>query len=341
MIAPDANILVINVARIGDTLLTTAVLRAIKAACPAGKLGCLAHPKRVAVLEGLPWVNHLGVVTPTRAHWRGRFSPKAWDVAIVYGHDSALIRYAARVAHKVVAFAQDDPALNRLLWRAVPVPEHREQIHLVHEYLLLPAAAGIETNDYRLAYYPFDAELAAARAWLEKNAPRATRFIGYQLASFPAKSYRDWPLENFAALGRQILDRYPGSVLVIFGGKESRDKAGWLRDRLGDRVVAAAGLMSLRESAALMKHLDLYIGVDTGPTHLTGALAVPMIALYHCFHRGRRLAPLMHRKLRIIEHPCPDERCTRDSSMEEITVDMVWKCVKDLLPEYTKDRKTL
>jgi hypothetical protein len=56
MVPTNLNILVINVARIGDTLLTTPVLRAIKAACPDGRLGCLAHPKRVAVLEGLEWV---------------------------------------------------------------------------------------------------------------------------------------------------------------------------------------------------------------------------------------------------------------------------------------------
>lgn len=340
MIEPNSNILVINVARIGDTLITTVVLRAIKAACSSGKLDCLAHPKRVAVLEGVPWVNFLGVITPKRAHWLGWLSRKNWDYAIVYGHDAALIRYAARVSHKVIAFAQSSPILNRLLWRVVPVPEHREQIHLVHEHLLLPAALGIETTDFRLAYFPFDAELAAARAWLEKNAPSAKRFVGFQVASFPAKSYRDWPLENFAALGRQILDRYPGSVLVILGGKESREKASRLKERLGERVVVAAGLMSLRESAALMKHLDLYIGVDTGPTHLAGALDIPMIALYHCFHRGRRLAPLMRRKLRVIEHPCPDERCTRSSSMVDITVDVVWKSVKDLLAENTNDWNT-
>ena len=84
-IAPDASVLVINVARIGDTLMTTPVLRAIRAAYPEARVGCLAHPKRAAVLEGLEWVNSLGTITPKIARWRGRFGGKKWDYALVYG----------------------------------------------------------------------------------------------------------------------------------------------------------------------------------------------------------------------------------------------------------------
>ena len=40
----------------------------------------------------------------------------------------------------------------------------------------------------------------------------------------------------------------------------------------------------MRENAAIMAHLSLYIGVDTGPTHLAGALDIPMVAMYHSYH---------------------------------------------------------
>jgi ADP-heptose:LPS heptosyltransferase len=71
--------------------------------------------------------------------------------------------------------------------------------------------------------------------------------------------------------------------------------------------------------------------VDTGPTHLAAALEVPMIGLYHCFHRGRRFAPLGHKWLRIVDHPSPDNLCARDSNMADIAVNMVWKYVQELL----------
>jgi heptosyltransferase-3 len=331
VIEPGASVLVINVARIGDTLMTTPVLRAIKAACPGARVGCLAHPKRVAVLKGAPWVDRLGVITPKRASWHGWFSSNTWDYAIVYGHDAALIRYAARVARRVVAFEQGDPSLESKLCCAVPMPRPRERMHVVEEHLLLPAALGIGTDDHRLAYFCSDAEIREARAWLETQAPGAERVVGFQVASFPTKSYRDWSMENFAALGGRLLDQYPGSRLVILGGDESVSRADWLRRQLGERVVIAAGRMSLRQSAAIMQGLDLYVGVDTGPTHLAGALGIPMVGLYHCYHRSRRFAPLQHPNLRVVEHPRPDAECDRDVPMDEITVDAVWAQVKDLL----------
>jgi heptosyltransferase-3 len=332
MVPTNLNILVINVARIGDTLLTTPVLRAIKAACPDGRLGCLAHPKRVAVLEGLEWVDSLGTITPKRARWRGWFGGKKWDYAIVYGRDAPLIRYAARVAVKVIAFEQDRDAVNRLLWRAVPLPPNRTNVHVVHEHLLLTSALGIETTDYRLAYVPSPDELRRMEDTMHRFLPAGAHpLIGFQVASFPTKSYRDWPLESFAELGTRIIKNYPTAHILILGGEESRQKAQWLEAQLAGRATAVAGRFDLRGTAALMRHLDLYVGVDTGPTHLAAALEVPMIGLYHCFHRGRRFAPLGHKRLRIVDHPSPDNLCTRDSNMADIAVNMVWKYVQELL----------
>jgi len=333
-IKPDARALVINVARIGDTLLTTPVLRAIKTACPGGRLGCLAHPKRAAVLEGLEWVDSLGTITPKRAHWRGWLSKKEWDYALVYGHDASLIHYANRVAQHVIAFRQDDEQLNRLLWRAVTFTKPREELHAVEEHLLLASAAGIETANYRLAYRHADDELKNARIWISQNIPAAARpLVGFQIASFPTKAYRDWPMQNFVDLGARILDHYPDAHILVLGGKESRDKAEWLETQLPGRVTSVAGRFNLRMTAAVMQHLDLYVGVDTGPTHLVGALDIPMVALYHCYHPSRRLAPLSRPLLGVVDHPRTDATCSRETPMAEITVAAVWSKVEDLLQQ--------
>ena len=77
MIKPDANVLVIIVARIGDTLLVTPALRALKAAIPHGRLTVLAHPKRLEVLQHLPFIDALEGITKTSARARGWGSASA------------------------------------------------------------------------------------------------------------------------------------------------------------------------------------------------------------------------------------------------------------------------
>ena len=103
----------------------------------------------------------------------------------------------------------------------------------------------------------------------------------FQVASFTTKSYRDWPIERFIELGRRLLAHNPNTWIIVFGDTESRAPAQALAEALGRNVVSAAGALDLRETAALIAQLHLYIGVDTGPTHLAGALGVPMVALYH------------------------------------------------------------
>jgi heptosyltransferase-3 len=329
MLAADSRVLVINVCRIGDTLLATPILRALKQACPRGTLACLAHPQRAALLEGLPFLDEVGTITAKLAPLRGWWG-KRWDYALVYGHDAPLVRYATRVAQRVVAFRQKDEALNRRLWRAVTEPA--TPTHAVHGRMLLAEALGVKVEDPRLACAPNADERAAARAWLEARlpAPRAP-LAGFQVASFPTKAYRDWPVEAFAALARRLLAVHPRAGIVILGGPESRARADALVAQLGPRVVSAAGAFTLRATAALMAELDLYVGVDTGPTHLAGALGIPMVAMYHCRHRGRYLAPLAHERLRVIEHPAADADCQPATPMSEITVERVWNEVQQLL----------
>lgn len=330
MIAPDSKILVINIARIGDTLLLTPALKAIKSACPGGKLHVAGHPGRVGILKNLPFIDRLQRLTKKSAPWRGRLNfRKSFDLAFVYGNDATLARYALRVAEKVVAFRQNDESLNR---RLSVVEKPTATIHAVQERLLLLRAAGIKAEDLTLSYKVAPQEAAAAEIWWAGHfTAHEGPIIGLQLASFPTKAYRDWPLSHFQALIGKICSRYPAARFVALGDKDSKDRADRLRRAFPGKMIIAAGAFTLRQSAAVMARLDLYIGVDTGPTHLAGALGIPMVALYHCFHRGQHLAPLSHPALRIVEHPRTDQQCGRETSMEEITVDMAWIQVNDLL----------
>ncbi|MBF0460463.1 MAG: glycosyltransferase family 9 protein [Magnetococcales bacterium] len=328
------NILVINVARIGDTLLITPILRAIKQAYPHHQLGCLAHPKRMTVLTGLPFIDTLDSITPHSQWWRGRFvRQRPWDAALVYGQDAALIRYAARVATRVVAFQQRDSASTALLHPAVPHPT--QPIHAVAGRMLLPEALGIHSTDPALAYQVLPTEAAWAKNWLTtQRVNQSGPLVGLQFTSFATKSYRDWPLSHFIDLAETLLAHFPGTRFFPLGDQHNRTKETAFCSRFPQHTVRTSGLFNLRESAAIMQNLDLYVGVDTGPTHLAGALGIPMVALYHCRFPGRNLMPLGRPHVRILEHPHLDDGdCSAQSPMSDIPVAAVWEAVQSVLAE--------
>lgn len=316
-------ILVVNVSRIGDTLLTTPALRALWQHWRSARLTFLGHPKRFEVVQHLPYVHAAGGITKQRAFWRGRLGARRWDLALVYGFDRALVRYALRAARQVVAFRQGDAALDAALHRCVERPAF-QALHSAEMPLLLTRSLGLPDAGLRLAYTVTQGERAWARAALEN---KSRPLIGLQVASFPTKSYRDWPLEHFQALCERIVARWPAAHLLLFGGSldQSRNRA--LAARFPGRATTLAGKLSLRQSAALMNEVDLYVGVDTGPTHIMGALDAPMIALYHCYSPSRLLRPLERSRCYLVDHPRVAQGCSPDAPMSEIPVDAVWEKV--------------
>ncbi|MEW6689104.1 MAG: glycosyltransferase family 9 protein [Pseudomonadota bacterium] len=323
---PPAKILFINVCRIGDTLLATPALRALAAAYPGAEITALGHPKRIEVLHHLPWLASAGGISKAGALARGWLAGKAYDLALVYGFDAPLVAYALRAARRVVAFRQADERLNRRLYRAVEPPAF-QAAHSVHLALRLTDAIGVPHAGYRLAYRVTEAEARWAESELAPIAgePR----IGLQVASFPTKAYRDWPLESFAELARRIRARWPEARFLLFGGAEDRGRTRRLAAQLGG-CADFAGRVSLRQSAALMSRTHLYVGVDTGPTHLMGCFDIPLVALYHCYSPSRLLRPLEHPCFHPVDHPRPYP-CATETPMGEIAVEAVFGAVERAL----------
>jgi len=325
------SILFIQVSRIGDTLFATPALRAIAAAWPQARLTVLGHPNRAEVFRHLPFVAAVGSITKRRAAWRGRFGGPRFDLAFVCGFDPALVAYALRVAERVVAFRQKDEALNRRLFQAVPPPPFQSE-HAVLQLLRLPAAAGIQPAGLRLAYRCTAAEQAAARARLRAAGigADAAPLVGVQMASFATKSYRDWPAGHFEELCERIAARWPDARFLIYGGPDERERTAWLAAQLGPRAADFAGRLSLRETAALMSLTHLYVGVDTGPTHLMSAFDIPLVGLYHCLSTSAHTGPLEHPCAYLLDLPA-GSGCTEASSMGDLTVDAVFAQVERAL----------
>ncbi len=324
-------ILAVVVSRIGDTLLSTPALRALKETWPDSRLVVAVHPGRACLLENLPWIDELMPFRPWR-RWVARLPwPTKYDLSFVFQPERAQLDFARRVARRV--FAEDfpgapaSPQVTLLPLPAAPMVAVEQRLRLVR-------AAGADSTDQRLAYVVSPGERRAAQVRLVTcgmtgGGPK----IALQLKSFPTKAHRDWPLEAFAELIARIVERFPGACFVVTGDANSAADAARLDQRFPGRVISLAGQCTLRESAAILAAMDLYVGVDTGPTHLAGALGIPMVALYHAAYPGRYLAPRQNPRCRVIEHPRLGAADARQASMAEIPVDPVWAAAQALLAD--------
>ncbi|OCQ54441.1 Lipopolysaccharide core heptosyltransferase RfaQ [Photorhabdus australis subsp. thailandensis] len=322
------NILVIVIARFGDTLLVTPVIRALKQKWPGANIDVMAHKKTKQILENINDINKLIAFSKSKAKWCRWFIRRHYDIALVYGDDKPLLQYAKRKSRLTVSFS--DKFSLQPDWLEVKKPE--QLMPAQQERAMLAKAIGVEVSNWQLNYCVSKEELCFANNFMQQQHLDNVLLIGFQLQSFPAKAYRDWPVEHFYKLAQYIYNHYPHSHIVLLGSTDGEIAAQSLAERLGiEKCTSLAGKLTMRQNAAVMSKLNLYIGVDTGPTHLAGALGIPMVAMYHSFHPGRFLAPQQHPHLEVIEHPVDYMQATREDSMSVISVEQVWQATQKLL----------
>jgi heptosyltransferase-3 len=324
------SFVVIHVTRIGDTLMTTPVLCAIAHAYPGSAITVQGHPKRIEVIDHLPFIARTHSLYKRTVRLRGWLGGPRYDYALVYGFNKLLVSYALRIARQVIAFRQQDERLNLRLHKVVDVPVFQSE-HLVLQLLRLPAALGVTPAGLRLLYHVTEAERAWAEHRIAQDIPRSSHpLIGFQVASFPTKAYRDWPVTHFAELAHKILACFPRAHFLIYGGRGEWKRTHWLKRELKDHARLYAGQLSLRQTAALMSQTDCYVGVDTGPTHIMSTFDIPLVGLYHCFSPSRLLGPLEHPHFYPVDHPRPYP-CATDVTMAEISVDAVFSAIERAL----------
>ena len=349
---PPKRILVIHVARFGDTLLTGVAIRALKQAYPKAEIDFLGHPKRYDIIRGLPELSHVGTISKKSAPFKGRcaevFGRKPYDLAVVWGHDAAIHRYAQRVAKQLVVQQIKDEDTNQTLRAAghivLKMPSDKDLPLADWLLTLVERGLGVSTPNRQVAYTVLPAEKAWAQEWLTHSFgavanPDAFPLIGLIIESFPTFKHRDWPIEHFVTLCRGIVQQYPNARFVLLGSQLPKEKVAALKAVMGQRMVQAADRLSMRESGAIMSCLDLYIGIDTGPSHVAAGVGVSMVCLFHCARRGPLvLSPVKPEVVTMLEHPCDSTSCSFDVSMGDLKPEPVLEATLQQLQRIEQGR---
>ena len=142
-------------------------------------------------------------------------------------------------------------------------------------------------------------------------------------------------MDRFGELGRRLLA--DGNIeLVIVGGPGDLEYATLLTQAWGDGIVAA-GQLDIYEMSALIGMSDLYIGLDTGTTHLASAVGARILALFSDHNWPGEWDPLAP-KHKVIYNHVPCSGCQKmvcpvqgHPCMTGISVDQVYAVAKEML----------
>ncbi len=279
---------------IGDVVMATPAIRAVRAAFPAAELVAVCKPYVADVLAGAPWFAET-VLADKRGPREHRFfavarklraQPLGATLLFPNSFRTAALAYLSG-AKRIVGFARygrgfllSDKlhAKTDARGRFVPSP-------VIDDYNRLAVALGTRDPGYRMELFTTPADEAAAdRVWERFALHRYSRVVVLNPgAAFGAAKH--WGCDHFAELARALTARFGCGVLVACGPSE-RDMARQIAEESRSLHIFSLNdsPLSLGLTKAVVKRSDLLVTTDSGPRHFAAAFNRPVVALFGPTH---------------------------------------------------------
>jgi lipopolysaccharide heptosyltransferase II len=275
--ASPPNILAVRFSSIGDVLLTTPLLRAIRRRHPAARLTVLTKEPYLPLLSHNPQVTRvIGLsgdrkLTDLAAELRSQRYTHLLDL-----HDSLRSRMLrVLVPGKWTTYRKHRLARTILIHTKRNVYHDRRQV--AERYFSAARALDLAPDGAPPElFWPADIERSVTD-WLSRaGVPEHARIIA--LAPGAAHATKRWPLEHWRALIRGLGG--PAGPLILVGGPEDAPLATQLAGVAPGQVLTAAGQFGLLQTAALLRRASVLVSGDTGVMHMATAVGTPVVALF-------------------------------------------------------------
>ncbi len=218
------------------------------------------------------------------------------------------------------------------------VPQPAPDTHQVDRNLLVLQHMGVPLQERRLEMWVTERDKKTAENHLpaQELLPGIARIAIHLGAAMPSKR---WPEESFSALIFELHAATQADILVL-GGEQDQSSAHEVVDGLECPVVNLTGKLDLNQMAALVQHCKVFIGCDSGATHVAAAMGVPIVSLFSAANESAVWRPWGPHVKVLTRHPdcspCKAYECTRTDGyfcMADIKVDEVVEEVKRLMEE--------
>lgn len=326
------RILVISSTAIGDTLLSTPAIHALRRHYPQAQLVGLLHRRVVPLFRQYDELNE---IVPLRRSllctaWHLRRARP--DVALIlHGNEPEATMLAYLSGARYIVKHPKRHFSPQLLSPPVGTDAYDPlSEHTIVARLRLAALLGADTSDTTLRLpIPVGTAEKAAELLRAHGVGENDICIGFQVGA--ATRYKMWPATSFMLLAHRLLRAKPNLKIVLLGSEREASLCAEIKSGVRDypkAIINLAGKIDLPVLPALVKYLSLLVTNDTGTLHVAIAVQTPTVSLFAPTDPAG-IGPIqdMERHLVIKQPPtctpCVTKRCFTPFCMDQITVDQV------------------
>lgn len=337
------RILIVRTDRIGDVILSTPVIKAMRDNYPDAYIAMMVSPYTREIVEGNPYLDKVIIYDKDGLH-------RSWFSCVKFIRDLkeykfglALVLHPANRAH-IITFLASIPRrigynrkLGFLLTDKIEHLKQQGQKHEMEYNLDLVRYLGIEPADKKL-FMPIkkESEEYAQKILDSEGISAEDKILGiHPAASCPSKI---WPAERFAETADKLAEKY-GFKVIIFSGQKDINLAETVVCHMKHKAVNLAGKLTVSQLASLLKRCKLFISNDSGPVHIASALGTPVISIFGRNQAGlspKRWGPLglkgriLHKQVGCIE--CFAHNCSKEfACLKAISVEDALKTAEEIL----------
>jgi lipopolysaccharide heptosyltransferase II len=307
---PVPNVLAVRFSSIGDILLTTPLLRAIRHSHPGARVTVLTKRDYVPLLSHNPHVNLVLGLAQSRSllglasELRGDRYTHLLDL-----HDNLRSR-ALRLLVPGKWRTYPKHRLARAWLIRAKRNRYRDRRPVAERYFSAARDLGVEPDGHPPDFFLGPEAGEQVFDWLRTGGLEHEPNI-VALAPGAAHATKRWPLEHWHALVAKNLES--GSAVVIVGGPDDADLGASLATHGRGRVLNAAGMLGLQGTGALLQRARVLVSGDTGVMHMATAVGTPVVSLFGPTVEAFGFFPYT-RQASVLELPLPCRPCTAQGS---------------------------
>jgi len=288
------NILVMKMSALGDVILITAALRALRQKFPKAKIYCLIGQQWRHILQRCPYIDDMIVVDLNEKGW-----PEVWRLGRKlrgYKFDK-VIDFQNNLRSHVYAFLsfprESYGFKNRkagfLLSHPVAAPNDNLP-PVEHQFQILKMLGISYSPEMLLELWPAENDRLAAAKLLESEwIGEKTNVVGVNLSASERWPTKNWPPEYVAKLC-DILAGWNIRV-ALTGTTRDQDAARFIQSKTKTKPANLTGKTDIMELAAVIKHCKVFVTPDSAPLHIAAAMRVPFVALFGPTSSKRHMPP--------------------------------------------------
>jgi len=352
-------ILIVLVAGIGDLILSSKGIRAIRNGYPEAEIHLLTSTDAAPLARNYPYVDRvwpfpirelrgdkahalalLGLIRRLR-RFRFRMAVNLYSVESVAGAlKMGLLFRAIRARHRA---GHDRHGFGLFLTMSI-TPEIFEGRHVSESILAAAAAAGgIPDGGGVDVYWDHAVESRWKGLFPDSHEAPVAPVVGINPGS--DRSLKRWDPGRYSRVADRLVES-EGARIILLGGPSETQVAGAIERAMRYPVVNLSGRLSLDDLVYVISRLDLLVTNDSGPMHIGAAAGTPLVALFGPALPGQFGPCAPPGSSRLIWHeidcrPCRQDGCRHPHCVDMITADEVFDGCRGLLRERPRRSDTL